>query len=149
MSITPTRPRPPQPWPWNPELMHEAFTCGDCWLLARTLYERYEGLSLCVLATPDEDCPEIFPEEYGWCHVMVRDPRSGHYLDIEGEHTFEDLTYAWDWAGWEELIEDVPPENFDHISRVFPGVSVDVAIQRMIAATGWDPPPLRTRSNQN
>lgn len=139
MTVTPTRPRPPQPWPWNPDLVTDAFTCGDCWLLARTLVELYEGMTLCVLAIPDQE----EPEGYDWCHVLAKDARTGRYIDIEGEHTFEDLVCRWDWAGWEELIEDVAPEIFSHMPRAYPEVSVEVGVQRLLRDTTWEPPSLR------
>lgn len=64
----------------------EAFTCGDCWNLARTL-RKMTGKRL-VFANPD---PE---DQYYWEHVGL-EVRRGLVLDIEGLHTTKNWRARW------------------------------------------------------
>lgn len=117
----------------------EAFTCGDCWALALLLVETYQDLVLCVLANHDEE----YEESIDWHHAFVKDTRTGKYVDVEGEHTFDELDRTWSWTNWEMLLEDPPRSIFlEELPRHYPEVPIEAGITRMIAH-GWRPPNRR------
>lgn len=76
----------------------ERFTRGDCHILARELNRR-TGWPIYT-----------FTKNGGraWAHAFVKTP-DGHYLDIEGLHTFHQIRRRWEagfikhWDSWEQL----------------------------------------------
>jgi hypothetical protein len=94
----------------------EAFTCGDCWMLAKAIHD-ITGWTL-VFYVPEID------EPWMWEHVAVRMP-DGLILDIEGTHTEDFFISRWSdpsrrhradimevhsFAVWEDAVWDQIPE---------------------------------------
>lgn len=82
-------------------LTHEVFTCGDCWVLARTLH-RKTGWDYIYAST----------ENGGWAHVGVITP-DGKVLDIEGLSDRERWSAQWGALSLlqtqEGIFEEVDP----------------------------------------
>lgn len=78
----------------------EAFTEGDCWRLAFDLNDKlnYPVFVITDLETSLGDCPSMY---FG--HMFVQNPESGKFLDVNGEHTAEELLNE-DWG----LDDDIP-----------------------------------------
>lgn len=78
----------------------EAFTEGDCWRLAFDLYEKlnYPVFVITDLETSLGDRPSMY---FG--HMFVKNPITGKFLDVNGEHTAEELLIE-DWG----LDDDIP-----------------------------------------
>lgn len=85
------------------------FTRGGCLVLAEMISEQ-TGWPICALNTEDEpDEPDI--------HAFVQTP-DGHYLDIEGKHTADEMMGRW--SVWNPVgIAEYYPEDFqdDWIQR--------------------------------
>lgn len=65
----------------------EAFSQGDCWVLARELH-RLTGWPLKWAGSRHGD------QLTSWCHIMVQEP-GGNFVDISGVHSPEDFTNYW------------------------------------------------------
>lgn len=70
----------------------EAFTEGDCWRLAFSLHKK---LGYQVFVITDEESTNREDMYFG--HMVVRNPSSGLFIDVNGEHTDEDLL-SCDWG---------------------------------------------------
>jgi hypothetical protein len=66
----------------------EAFTSGDCWLLAATAEGEFGWEAVAVMV------PEGIDEGAPWMHMVNRLP-DGRLIDIEGIHTEKGLLSRW------------------------------------------------------
>lgn len=71
----------------------EAFTAGDCWVLAREMVKLGLGEAVFLSTMTGDYKPSTFP----WDHVVVRLP-SGLYLDATGVKTLDELTEDWSYG---------------------------------------------------
>lgn len=72
----------------------EAFTEGDCWRLAFDLHEKlkYPVFIITDLESSLGDRPSMY---FG--HMFVQNPVTGKFLDVNGEHTEDELLMS-DWG---------------------------------------------------
>ena len=87
----------------------EAFTCGDCWMLARAIHDISKWDMVLYNPYPHRDL------DY-WEHVAVRMP-DGLILDIEGAHTEDDFLQRWN--------ENAADEDAYEYGEVIPLSGVD------------------------
>ena len=74
------------------------FISSECWVLAKHLHEQNpERYRIAMLGD----------EGGGWVHAFVKDTsREDTYIDIEGEHSTDDMLIGWDWnPDWDEIID--------------------------------------------
>lgn len=78
--------------PFTPEQV-EIFTNGDCWALARELYELGAGDFVLLYPTSDSSGKAL---KLCWGHAMIQRP-DGRYLDARGLYGEDELKVQWDW----------------------------------------------------
>lgn len=96
----------------------EAFTEGDCWRLAFDLHEKlnYPVFVITDLETSLGDRPSMY---FG--HMFVQNPITGKFLDVNGEHTEDELLMS-DWGvddGIPVFIDVTDDLNIDQASHSY------------------------------
>jgi len=91
------------------EEITEAFTCGDCWLLADALH-RITGFPHAFIVPDDEWEPII--EDCGWVHVGVLTP-DGKFLDVMGLASPTEAAQEWEHVGGSACIIVVSPIEYE------------------------------------
>lgn len=122
------------------EYIRDAFTCGDCWVLALELKNLFPHLTVVTLIDPywagEDDCYDCMQ----WCHAMTYDNSTGTYYDVNGTQTFEDVQNNWDGHDWKEIYE-IPDEDlgtyFSDQERYYPEVPVSEGVR--LATLDTDP----------
>lgn len=110
----------------------EAYTCGDCWVLALELKARFPHLTVCTLVDPYHGGEQDSYDHMNWEHAVVLDKSTGIFYDVNGAHRPEDNFPHWDMFDWEEIYE-IPDEDiteyFSDQTRLYPEVSVDEGVR--------------------
>lgn len=114
------------------EYIREAFTEGDCWVLALELKRLRTDLTVVTLVDPYWSGEDDTYDYMQWCHAMVYDKNTGTYYDVNGAQTFEDIQKNWGGDDWEEIYE-IPDEElgtyFDDQERYYPEVPVSEGVR--------------------
>lgn len=126
------------------EYIRDAFTNGDCWILALELKELFPHLTVVTLVDPYWSGEDDTYDYMQWCHALTYDKNTGTYYDANGAQTFEDVQNNWDGYDWEEIYE-IPDEDLDTYfadnwgwGRSFP----DVPLSEGVRLTTLDTAPL-------
>lgn len=125
----------------------EAFTEGDCWLLAEALWMATGTWTLVAISACEENpVDEVLSSGIDWVHLAVRTP-DGLIVDIEGVHTdleayfqrwmpvaeeryiepFLDLYEIFDYEEYEDIVRDQSPVY------EFDGDRIDAIVQELIS----------------
>lgn len=89
----------------------EAFTYGDCWVLANYLWKNLPGSQLIALAASEKnpEYEELNTVAVPWYHMAVL-LQDGRIIDVEGVHS-DQSAYMERWACMSECLD---PEVYFH-----------------------------------
>lgn len=117
----------------------EAFTFGDCWLLARAMHN-ITGWQMVAVGCTGGAVDGMLRD---WVHIAVRTPQ-GLILDINGLHTDDEVRDQWQGEFWMVSDEEGVIEIFDidvafwegltdDQSARYPEVDPSLSAQRLLA----------------
>lgn len=117
----------------------EAFTYGDCWLLARALHN-ITGWQMVAVGNTGGKASGVLRD---WAHMAVRTPQ-GTILDITGTHDDKDILDVWSeqfsfMSAEQGVMEvfDVAPEDWFGLTeeqiQMYPEVDPSSTAQRLLA----------------
>lgn len=98
----------------------EAFTWGDCWLLARAMHN-ITGWQMVAVGCSGGRADGALRD---WVHIAVRTPE-GSILDIDGFHTDDETTARWREDFWMVSAEEGDIEVFDVDVDMWNGLTED------------------------
>lgn len=118
---------------------HEAFSFGDCWLLARALHN-ITGWTMVAVGCTGGFVNGVLRD---WVHIAVRTPE-GQVLDIGGLHQDADVVTMWAddfwmFSGETGSIEvfDITVQDWEGLTREqvsqYPEIDPSLTAQRLLA----------------